>query len=276
MNVSDSLIKMHAELAAKAFADHVATVMLDQGMYRSWRCQKPGSWMHGFDITTTPGNLIVTGDVGDLVLTRTNDMIAWARGSIRDPHYFSSKVVRDIPTEEWSYAKSLEWINEEIADVEREEAEARADPDYDELDNREPCPRCGKSILADSTTGKLLQHDLVVGCPSKCSGSGEVVGRKFKLLELRDELETGGLNGEMSEHEFGMALYESSINDGCDWPDLKVYNSNFLWCREAIKWLLANMPEPYKPSPPSAARMRGRFGRTRRLKGRNRLSVVAF
>ena len=187
MRVEDALIQMHAQMAATAFKDHVVTLRLDVGMFRSWRCQKPGTWAYGFDVTTTPGYLILTGDIGEMILRRCDDMIAWTRSSIRDAHYFAEKVPNSIQTKEWSFEKSLEWINETAAEDAHEARE---------------------------------QWD-----------------------ELRDELVSGGINGGMSEHEFCTALYESNLVDGCDWPNLEVFNSNFLWCREAVICLLRLIAE---------------------------------
>jgi hypothetical protein len=108
LRVEEALIQKHAEMASRSFAEHVVTQRLNDGMFRSWRCQKLGSWIHGFNITTTPGHLIVTGDIGDLIVTRTADMIAWAREAIHDPGYFAEKVPSSIPTREWSYDRPCE------------------------------------------------------------------------------------------------------------------------------------------------------------------------
>lgn len=190
LNVRDSIVARHAEMAATAFSKHVLTERLNQGMFRSWRCAQPDRWAHGFDITTTPGNLFITGDIGDLIVSRTEDMIAWARGSIHSIGYFAEKVPHDIPTKVWSSDRAKEWIKEEIRSLKEE----RRDP------------------RDEARITKLYQ-------------------------ELREEL-----HDEADEHTFSKALYESRLVD--DWPDLRVWNSNFLWCREAVKWLLDHLPPP--------------------------------
>lgn len=63
-----------------------------------------------------------------------------------------------------------------------------------------------------------------------------------RVQELR-RLLADELHDEANEHSFSMALYESGVADGCDWPDLTNYTSNFLWCREDLKWFLAHLPE---------------------------------
>lgn len=62
---------------------------------------------------------------------------------------------------------------------------------------------------------------------------------------LNDEL-----HDEANEHSFCVELYESGVNDGGDWPDLTNYTSNFLWCREDLKWFLAHLTEVVRiPAP---------------------------
>lgn len=102
----------HMERSAKTFAEHTITQQLDQGLFRSWRCQRPKSWNYGFDVTTIPGELIVTGDMGVMVFEREADMLGWLRQSINDPHYLAGKVQRDIKIREYSSDLAKETIRE--------------------------------------------------------------------------------------------------------------------------------------------------------------------
>lgn len=199
LSVSDAMLKRHADMAADAFKDHVVTERLNQGMFRSWRCARPNSGTYGFTVNTTPGYMFVTGDIGELMLCRTEDMVDWSRKSIGDPSYFAEKVPPSIPTVEWSFDRAMEWCKDRIKDAN----------DY-------------------------------YGDEEEASES------VAKLKALMDEAHTDGINGEMDEHEFSMALYETNLCDGCDWPNFKVFNSNFCWCREAVKWLLEHLPEAQK------------------------------
>lgn len=138
MTARDRKVSQHAELAAKAFAEHKIRMRLNQGMFRSWRCQKPETWCYGFDITTTPGALLVTGDIGTLVVERTNDMISWASSAVRSIDYFAQKVPHEIATEKFDIEVAKEWIGDEIAECRRNYAEAvefmntNAQKDFDE------------------------------------------------------------------------------------------------------------------------------------------------
>lgn len=70
------------EISDKAFEDHEITELSRNGVFRSWRCGRPKSGVYAFYITTTPGTLIITGDIGDLIVEREYDMLPWCRGSV--------------------------------------------------------------------------------------------------------------------------------------------------------------------------------------------------
>ncbi len=105
--------------AAISFASHQVTELSRSGVFRSWQCAKPGSWHLAFTITTIPNCLILTGDVGDLIVERHYDMLPWCRGSCRSTGYFAEKVPNNIITTEfnWEFAEAwrqMELQNEDI------------------------------------------------------------------------------------------------------------------------------------------------------------------
>lgn len=100
---------------AERFKNHVLTDLGSNGLYGCWRCGTPdGSGIDSFRITTIPGVLIITGDIGDLILERTENMIAWCAGSINSIDYFEEKVPRAIKTKEYDQDIALEWIEEQL------------------------------------------------------------------------------------------------------------------------------------------------------------------
>ena len=126
MRPTEEYARRIREMAAAAFADHAVSVLHDAGEWRAWRCQRPDSWTHGFDVIALPGRLLVGGDIGDLWLERERDMIAWARKAQDDAHYLLSKAVPSMrrAVKAWSAERALD-------SMDREEAEAReafADP----------------------------------------------------------------------------------------------------------------------------------------------------
>lgn len=183
--------------AAKAFRNHTIRMRLDQGLFRSWRCQPfDGGWIYGFDIHTMPGMLMVTGDIGMLALERTADMLSWARGSIHSIDYFAEKVCRAIKTDEFDQKKAEVWVKQHFRE------------------------------LRDSFGA---------------SGAKEERKRLVSAGFDRDSL----LFSCENEHEFATAVIESEIAQGCDFPNVRNYNANFLWCRAAIKWFLDRELQDY-------------------------------
>lgn len=94
------------------FKDHVATVTCDHPECRSWRCQKPGTWCYGFNVTVRPGWIYLDGDIGFLALSRERDMIAWLRGAIRDPDYMAQKVPQELVVQEYNRELGVEYFEE--------------------------------------------------------------------------------------------------------------------------------------------------------------------
>lgn len=111
MGKTEMLIR---ELSDKAFANHTITERMRCGVYRSWRCMIPSRSEYAFDITTIPGALIITGDLGEMIVSRTYDMLPWCRGSVDSTDYFAEKVSPEFSTKEFSRDKLRAWIDEEL------------------------------------------------------------------------------------------------------------------------------------------------------------------
>ena len=86
----------------KDVASHELTVNLDSGVFRDITIQRPGcSEMH-YNITTRPGHLMFTGDMGDFIFQRTNDMFGFFRpqsGHYINPGYWKEKVEAGVVSE---------------------------------------------------------------------------------------------------------------------------------------------------------------------------------
>ena len=69
-------------------------VLMDKGQHRCLRFYPSGHYGCGFTLTTWPGHLAITGDMGDAIFTRGVDMFEWLRGkSIEYPHDMSRAIV---------------------------------------------------------------------------------------------------------------------------------------------------------------------------------------
>lgn len=60
-------------------AQHEMTILHDAGEFRHIQFKKPGSSSFSFTITTFPGYLVMTGDIGSWVFTRLRDMFEFFR-----------------------------------------------------------------------------------------------------------------------------------------------------------------------------------------------------
>lgn len=93
MSYEQELGKRVSQECAESLKDHQVTVKHSSGLYRHWRCQKPGTWVCGFDIVTWPGSLCFTGDMGEYLFQRTDDMVAFMARSARSTSYAAEKCV---------------------------------------------------------------------------------------------------------------------------------------------------------------------------------------
>lgn len=81
-------------------AQHEMTILHDDGEFRHIQFKKPGSSSFSFTITTFPGYLVMTGDMGSWVFTRLRDMFEFFRtdperrtGLYINPGYWAEKLV---------------------------------------------------------------------------------------------------------------------------------------------------------------------------------------
>lgn len=100
VNRNETLVK---ERIGKDLAKHTITVLRMDGMYRHWVCSS-GSFNQRFEIITWPGSLCYTGDMGDYLFQRTEDMVAFMERSCMSYHYAAEKCVAKgrEKIEEWN------------------------------------------------------------------------------------------------------------------------------------------------------------------------------
>jgi hypothetical protein len=78
--------------------NHKMTILKDDGLYRHLRFKRPDSSTYWFDIVTFPQSLVITGDMGDMMYQRLEDMFQFFRNSEKDRlginlGYWAEKVV---------------------------------------------------------------------------------------------------------------------------------------------------------------------------------------
>lgn len=82
--------------------NHELTVNLDNGVYRDITVAHPNTMEMHYNITTRPGYLMFTGDMGSFVFQRTNDMFGFFRsqsGHYINPGYWKEKVEAGVVSE---------------------------------------------------------------------------------------------------------------------------------------------------------------------------------
>ena len=76
-------------------AAHEMRTVLDQGLHRHLTFKAPGTFACGFHITTWPGYLCISGDMGCYVFARLPDMFEFFRGARINPQYWAEKLQAD-------------------------------------------------------------------------------------------------------------------------------------------------------------------------------------
>lgn len=84
---------------ARDTASHQMTVLHDDGLYRHLRFRDPKHSFYWFELITTPGQLVFSGDGESFVFRRATDMFGFFRSGLRrdgsieiNPHYWSEKL----------------------------------------------------------------------------------------------------------------------------------------------------------------------------------------
>lgn len=111
--------KRAAEHFATDTAKHGLTIAHEDGLYRHFRARQPRTNAYWFDITTWPGTLTITGDMGAFVFSRETDMLAFFRSSQGriNPHYWAQKETTGTPTKEYSEDLFRQTVTEHTADA---------------------------------------------------------------------------------------------------------------------------------------------------------------
>jgi hypothetical protein len=103
---------------AEATAGHQMQVLHDDGLYRHLRFRNPDRGEYWYDLITAPGTLTITGDMGDFLFRRVEDMFDFfGRNSTTiNGHYWAQKVVAGI-TEEFDADLYKQNLTQEFFDV---------------------------------------------------------------------------------------------------------------------------------------------------------------
>ncbi|KQW88187.1 hypothetical protein ASC84_12485 [Acinetobacter sp. Root1280] len=82
------------ERFSKDTKNHELTINLDHGLFRDLTIKRPNTSSYYYNITTRPGLLMISGDMGCYVFERLSDMFKFFRGQPDEinPCYWSEKI----------------------------------------------------------------------------------------------------------------------------------------------------------------------------------------
>jgi len=135
MNAINQRIEEVKKYSKKDFSEHKITTILDNETHKHYYiCGNNGyCW---FEIVIIPNNLIILGDLGNLVFYRPNtSMLEWAKGSVDSVSYFAEKVVAGDVKEDFCWDVAREWLEEERATLKAELIDAQEVEDEYEQDD---------------------------------------------------------------------------------------------------------------------------------------------
>lgn len=145
----------------KDIAEHQMTVHYASDAHRHLTFRRPGTFAYGFHVTTWPGYLCISGDVGSFVFSRLPDMFEFFRGSRINSGYWAEKL-----TAHDKYSGHRVFSE----DVYRKAIEN--DFSHWEFDNDEDRKRAWEAIEDDwsglfgaSTTGEAVKAAMDWECP---------------------------------------------------------------------------------------------------------------
>ena len=181
---------------------HEMRILLDQGIYRHLHFGKPGCGNLSFSLVTWPGFLAMSGDMGEFIFERTDDMLRFFKRypDGEAPHVDAKKV----------YVNEYYWGQKMRAG-----SSPRKEWDRDEF------------------ISKLVQEfreKYPTGTP----------GRWETWEVIRERLEYSDLDNEFQGQEFASSIQDPTdhttvFEDFWDW-DCTIPNSHYLWALHAISW----------------------------------------
>lgn len=194
----------------KDVSTHAMKVELDNGVHRCITFRKPNSSDMYFTLTTWPGYLCISGDMGTFVFTRLADMFEFFRGrdegELRiNPQYWSEKC-------EASERRSRR-DGDGVEDYDEETFAARVKEDFDQyFEDADPEER-----EETEAKKKELWEEIRYEVLSRSDSESEAVRA---AMDFDYKFEDG-----------------STFDFGDFWDhDLREYTYHFLWCLYAIAW----------------------------------------
>ncbi len=239
-------------------AEHEMTVLRDDGLYRHVRFQRPGSPFYWFDLVTWPGRLVVCGDCGDYMFSRTCDMFEFfadgsaGRRSTINPHYWGEKLQGARPGREGAKSYSEDALRSHVIGW-FEDMTGPIDPEaFAGEDTWREFERTGMPVESWEIGGDYF------------TSADLTTWQRFELSRALDDEVLSGYDDHDPSYEQGaralLAAFEFpsrdalpynaprglTISDSWEW-DLRDYDHAFLWCC----WAIVRGIEQYRAARPA-------------------------
>jgi hypothetical protein len=132
-------------------ANHELTVIEDTGTVRHMRFGEKGSPFYAVYITTFPGHLAITGDMGGYTFQRLNDMFEFFRGKGINPSYWGEKLEAEPRGSEYGKKWSAEAFKAAVTDYLQNNLDALEDLDEEEAKAQAELTNVIQHEIADIT-----------------------------------------------------------------------------------------------------------------------------
>lgn len=189
-------------------AQHQLRIIREDGVYRHIRCRRPDTWAYGFDLITWPGFLAYTGDMGEFLFARVEDMFNFFR---TDGHgisygYWAEKCKAGDRTGSQD--------NDGVYEFSEELFKEHVEEDYRSwLEDHPDAAESWNAKYENETLRERLEHDVL-----SCSNEG--------MIRAYDAATGFEVDGKQVFQDF----WEHNCRD---------YTHRFLWCCHAIRWGIA-------------------------------------
>lgn len=209
---------------------HCMTILRNDGVDRHIQFRQPGTSSYWFDLVTMPGILMISGDMGTYVFSRSYDMFEFFSAAQRyakvgelliHPSYWSEKLLA-VDTDGYGRGDIREFDYELF----KQQVMEHYDQHYAEQ------IECEREARLDCEGEEIPQHLL-----EEWQAEAEV--RASVLLQIEEDLFDEGI----TDSDAHQRLYEFDcsddpefrFNDSWEWS-FKCYTFHFIWCLYAIQY----------------------------------------
>lgn len=243
--------------------EHRVTVLLQQGLHRHVRFARPGTRMYSCEITTWPGHLAVTGDMGTFLFARDEDMFAWFTGGL-SPDYRGQKCVAHDGITRYSRDVLAFHLRGQLRDWVQDLREEYEEYDAAPAPRRRPVATVHSSLLNGADTPPTdAQTDPESPDPDPQSPDpAHDAVLESAIAQLRSEVEdliswhgdsAAEAYREMRDFSCTLTLpggdtRRFTLEDSWEW-DLTEWTVQYLWCLHAVRKVISELPTATPTTP---------------------------